>query len=489
MAAHHTPSAASADRLLRDLQSKEALSCDMTRRIYEHGRQTWQTYTPRHWHPCTSFTHTCSAACCTFENVRMDYYVHRMWGASEDDDVLWHICVHIQGSDGDLLVCGGEEPNHDLRRKRKTRQHHNIVTGQCNDMYICTGTSRVHVCNLAVCKASSVVENYTGGVGQAIPTCRITGLIHGGPAMVDKYWRPASVAAASGSSELSARENLSGRSALRRHGNQTSPVYGLSWTSIMDQISTTKNVDIDNASKVRAFLQCRPHRDNYNDAVNEYRVRAYLQICCLFSSEHVAADERDAVRTCSQLHTDITKHVRVSAYPITWPEIRLMQLALNRKRSCTPRIILSPEQRHAFVMAYVDRCLKFWCVICKETCPPASTPSERARQFIFTDFVVAAMYIFAGGIVLPPTVTGSYEEQVIQPDDVLRLTLPSLASMPEYVRDNTSADDHVVIIKRYIIEAVRDYKVNPLVISQFEEGLADMSIDILPETRRNRTKV
>lgn len=482
------PSERDARRIFNSVSRGSVISSSITAQIYDHGASAWRNHTHHRWAPATKFSHSCVESGCRFECVEIDYFVYHERGAASDECVLRHVCAKIHTPDGVRLVCGGREPSHLLMSRSLQSEAMNIVRGSCSDLFMCTESSRVHVCNPALCKNTDTVNNYSGGVSQATPTCSLTGLIHGGPEMVDKYWHPGSVGASSRACELSKRQVLNGKSVFRRRGKNSSVVHGLSWTSIVEDLYRTKDVSIDTADKVKKFLRTVPHRDGYSDAYNEFVVRAYLQICCLFSSEHDAIDVQETAKISALLDAEVTKYVRVNPHPITWSEIRKMQLALNVKYSTTPRLALTGESRFNFIMMYVQKCISFWATICNKTCPPGRTPASRAAEFIFVDFVVASMYLFSSGIVLPETVTNTLPEVVIQVDEVLNLILPPFVSIKDYICDASSANSHRDLIKECIIEAVRDHNLNPLEITMFGENLMNVTIDILPETRRNRVR-
>jgi hypothetical protein len=311
-------------------------------------------------------------------------------------------------------------------------------------------------------------------------------LIHGGPAFVDKYWKPGYENDGVSSNGLSKREVLSGRSAFARHGANSDPAFGISWSSVWETIVSTKQVDIDTGPKIKSFLRNKPYRETANDAQAEYLARSYLRICCLFSSARKTVDEEKSNTLKMALNEEILKHARISTSPLTITDMMLTHASLCAKINTAPRLDLPQEKKYELVMGYVGRCMKFWTMMCNHVRPPTMSKSDMARKFNFSDFTVAVMYIFAEGLKLTSTTTDARTEEIIPADDFLKLTLPPVSFLNRHVCDEAAVNSHRGLIKRFIIEAVRDYNLDPLCISQYIDQPDELDVSIFPDSRRGK---
>jgi len=164
-----------------------------------------------------------------------------------------------------------------------------------------------------------------------------------------------------------------------------------------------------------------------------------------------------------------------------------MQLEVVERHHLPPTLMLEDEKRHKFIMVYASRCVLFWGTICNNTCAEDITPAQRVTELIFQNFVIASMYIFSEGLYLPSDVTKSANgEWILAADELLKWTLPKLVSISHFACDSNVISLQKRAISHIIIQAVRDFGIDPNRLTPESTKLTDIGIDILPPLHRQR---
>jgi hypothetical protein len=218
--------------------------------------------------------------------------------------------------------------------------------------------------------------------------------------------------------------------------------------------SKTRAIDADAAiERARATWRCRPVKRR---PYIKYLMSATVCVAILFSRERYVIDMRSADNSLRLANREVYKHHRAnkSADAVT---LFVVQTHALRHRSVSHYLDLPADERKMFTLSYARRCVALWYLIRTRTKRGESDPN----LFPIAEFVVAAMYIFANGIYLPPEVTRGAGEQLLDKDPILERCMPryNIIDRLGYNRDAVTGVKKEII--QAIIGAVRDENVDP----------------------------
>lgn len=452
-----------------------------TRKIYWSAVDVWRMQINRTWHPTSRNAHACTRETCTFDNLHAKYIIER---GVRGGSAVRHICVSTDPAPHAPVYCGGMVNHADAMSDRAVSDH---VRGAFDNAYVCKNTAHLHICHPKLC--TEVLNGL--GSGGAFDVCGITGRAHGSVHMVHKFWKPNAVAGSTEGTPMTRRDVLNGRLAFARLKKSSDYSFGYSWSDVMESIRDQTIGEIDTPARVRTLLRLRrPRRETFRDAFNEYYAWTYMRVASLYSSARFEYDLNESRRMRAIAYKNIGKHVRSTSRMLTVADVRIMQIAQLDRHRLPMTITLEGDMRHKFIMVYAARCMSFWGAICLNSTDEEGGAANCAAKFVFQDFVIAAMYMFAEGVFLPPDVTKSVSgEHLMLADEMLKWTLPKLTSIKFFACDREAVIAQQHNITHTIIQAVRDRGINPARLAPNAVKLSDLTIDILPPLHRQRDRI
>lgn len=457
------------------------ITAEETKIVYKTALNVWRDQIGEEWFPTAPGDHTCSRTLCRFDCLKAFFVLQR---GENQSSYVHHICVRVQNSDDAKLYCGGAVSHAKYLANPRNSMW---ITGNVSDGYVCHKTGQLHICHPRLCSALMGNEQHTSG-DESFNACAITGITHGGVAMVHKFWKPTSIAASSESGNLTRREVLNGRMAGSRLRSSCNYTFGFTWTDLMTKIQDRSIGQLDTPLKAADIIRTlRPKRETAQDALNEYMVWAYMRVASLFSSARFDYDLEKSKKVAAIAERQINKYNRSADHMLTVEEVRVMQLDILERNQMPLTLSLDDTKHHKFIMMYASRCVLFWGTICNNTCAEDVTPAKRVTEMIFQNFVIASMYIFSEGLFLPADVTKSVSgEWIMHADKLLEWTLPRLSSIGHFACDGNVIALQKRVISHIIIQAVRDFGIDPSKLTPESTELSNLGIDILPPLHRQR---
>lgn len=444
--------------------------------IYQETLKVWKMQMNSTWSATRREAHTCAVACCTMDALHVVYVVLR----GPDYSTVANVCVTRANDPSEYY--GGSAPYADGAHPRAGRGEA-VVRGIAHDAYVCVATGLLHICNDRLCGGAS-----TGRPDDPPPNsgsgavCGITGITYGGAPMVHQFWKPAAVAGSAEGSGLSRQDVLDGRAAFARQRKSCIASQNATWTDFRGWLDTAPLGMVDTTAAMhKTIKQYGPKNMTHQDAYNEYVSWGFMRVASLFSATRFACDVEEGRRVRDIVNRNVQRIVRTAGHPMTVTAVRAIQIKYMRRNEFPLSFALPEPYLRQLIMGYAQKCLAYWATVCTATVSPGITPGDRARQLIYKDFVVACMYIFASGLLLPRDVSGTPGgERIIRPDELLKWTLPKQSLLHHYTCDASAVAAQQNAIKNIIIDAVRDRHIDPLLLVPNPEKLSDITIDILP---------
>ncbi len=454
------------------------LTRDEVRSVYALALDVWKTKVCTQWAATRRSQHTCSATTCRMQQLGVAYEVVRMreqsWAQSVRVTVVGEAEEHAGGDERALRTGEGT-----------------VIRGTVCDAFVCTSTALLHICNAVLCGGEGEARADDAHARPEIGSvCRVTGMTYGGADMVHKYWRPGAQSATSESTGLTRRDTINGLMAFSRHRRSCNYTFGESWTDFAERLQTLPLDKFDtNATMQKTVKECGPKRFTYQDARSEYKAWAIARVASLYSSARQKEDVLEVIRVRGVVAKKVRDVVRTT--PMTVHDGRALQVNYMNKRRFPMSFMVSDDMKRMIIELYAHKCLAYWATVCMHTVVPSGrkTAADRANKLVFPDFVVACMYLFMDGMYLPPDVTRTHKGMwIIRPDHLLQWTLPEHRQMHTYTCSKDAVFTQRRNINKYIIEAVRDLGVDPMLLMPDSVKLRGVPIDILPELTRHRDR-
>jgi hypothetical protein len=365
-----------------------------------------------------------------------------------------------------------------------------VIRGTVCDAFVCAGTALLHICNVTLCggdgESRADDEHARAEIGTV---CRVTGATYGGADMVSKYWRPGVQSATSESTGLTRQDTINGLMAFSRHRRSCNYTFGESWTDFTDRMKTLPLEKFDTvATMQKTVKECGPKRFTHLDARNEYAAWAIARVASLYSMVRQREDVMEVIRVRGVVGKKVRDMARTTH--MTVHDARLMQINYTNKRRFPMSFMGNDDMKRMIIELYAHKCFAYWATVCLHTVVAGGkkTAGDRAMKLMFPDFVVACMYLFMDGVYLPPHVTHTEGVWIIKPDHLLQWTLPEQTRMHTYTCSKDAVFTQKRKINKYIIEAVRDLGVDPMLLMPDSSKLVGVPIDILPELTRHRDR-
>jgi hypothetical protein len=238
-------------------------------------------------------------------------------------------------------------------------------------------------------------------------------------------------------------------------------------------------VDVNTAIEhVLAASRRRPiNRRPYSKFINLAR----FKVSTLFSRQSHRIKLQTHRNDLRLANREVVKHFRTNKHVDAVTLLSVQTRAL-RKRGTSWNYDLSSEERESFYASYARRCVNFWCVIRSRT----RLGRDEPNMFPLMEFVVAAMYTFARGIYLPPEVTGSSGEHLIDQDQVLACWLPQYGIIDQLGCVQSVIAGVEKAIEDAIIGAVRDEHVDPKMLHPSSIRSEQLDESIFRTTRKGK---
>jgi len=471
-------SAAATEAALDIMQSmyRQTITRDEAIAVYKETVKVWKMQMNTSWNAARRDIHACSAKRCTMDALHVNYLIAR----GKDYFSVVNVCVTRPNDP--TAYYGGSVPYQDGAHY-KCPASESLVRGAAHDAYVCTTTGLLHICNDRLCGGSETADpdapSLNNGSGAV---CGITGIAYGGAPMVHQFWKPASVAGSAESTGLTRQDVLSGRAAFARQRKSCIASYGATWSDFKEWLNTAPLHLIDTAEAMhRTLKQYAPKTVTLHDSYNEYVSWGFMRVASLFSAKRFACDVEEGRHIRDIANRNVQRIVRTAPRPMTILDVRTVQIEHMRRHDFPLSFALPEPYLRQIITNYAQKCFAYWCTICTATVGPGVTPADRARQLVYKDFVVACMYIFANGLLLPYDVSGTPGgERIVYPDELLKWTLPKQTLLHHYTCDKDAVVAQRNAIESIIINAVRDRHINPLLLVPNPEKLSDITIDILP---------
>lgn len=437
--------------------------------------------------PVPRHVHTCSSTFCRFDNVHVDYTL----GAPTAEDTsalrshsVEHLCVRVVRNGMFVSVSRDDDdmPYNAIVTHCSDAHHHQAESaascythGRLDNLYVCAKTGLMHVCAPGLCIYSETRDDMEGQT-----VCTITGRVLGSHKMVSAFWKPYATPNASGNCfegdvERPAGWQTSSRGAHTSSSDMISP--DALYFDDMTDVHSTK-VDVVEATKHMQNI-CR-RRPIKRAPYKQYLMIAIFRVSVLFSRERFMMDQDTAANNRRLAMREVQKLFNTDKNMDGVALIAANKRAL-RRRNMPVFLNLPPASHKLFATSYARMCVGLWCVI--------RTSTRRGREepnlFPIKDFTVAAMYIFAEGIYLPPQITRGAGEQVLVPDPILRQCMPQF-----HIIDKLGCDrDAIATIKKNTISAIVDAvfldEVNPKDLHPDHIKMEDLDEMIFQPLRKN----
>lgn len=456
---------------------KAKLTRDEVRGVYALALDVWKTRIYTLWSATRRGQHACSASTCRMQQLHVDYVVVRTQARS------WVHSVSVTVDGDPEAHVGGEQ---------RPPGAGAVIRGTVSDAFVCASTALLHICNATLCGGEREARADDAHARSEIgAVCRVTGAAYGGVDMVHKYWRPGAQSAVSESTGLTRRDTINGLMAYARHRRSCNYTFGESWTDFAERLRTLPLDKFDtNATMHKTVRECGPKRYTHRDAYNEYMAWAFARVASLFSSARQKVDVAEVLKMREIMTKKVKDATRATAH-MTVLDARVLQVNYMNKRRFPMTFMVADDMKRMIIEIYASKCLAYWGTVCLDTVVAGgkATAADRANELVFQDFVVACMYLFMDGAYLSPDVTRTPTGmQIIKPDHLLKWTLPEQARMHTFTCSKEAVFAQRRKINEYIIEAVRDLRVNPLTLMPDSSKLGRLPIDILPELARHRDR-
>jgi hypothetical protein len=224
---------------------------------------------------------------------------------------------------------------------------------------------------------------------------------------------------------------------------------------MLDDMSS-RDVPMQDISAIDNHLKWRRRRRAANrHPYSEYILTAALRISILFSRMRYHIDLRLSKEATRLANRDVYKQFR-SGNDDDAISLLITQAHALKNRFIPDNLVLCSADRQNFLLSYAKRCLQLWTIIRTRT----KIGREERNAFPFSDFVIAAMYIFKSGIYLPPEITHGPGEQILEEDLLLQRCLPRYEVLDELQCNLTLIARVQSSISRAIIQAVRDDRID-----------------------------
>lgn len=466
----------SAKRQLKSIKNAKVfhVNDETTRELYKLIGAIWRRCFATSFYPVPRSTHDCDAQYCEIEQVIAHYSLGApMSDLAQSDstyDIL-HVCVRVIRRDGIVVVdsidadqnvntnvlikCAGRYMEHSPEHIEFIKND-TIYSGVMEDVFICSKTGHMHVCTSDMCDYATNPEHTHGD-----RVCRLTGRVLSERGLVSEFWTPSSVKASSGESFGCSEPVQKSQESNRKMSFSHMPYTKSSGDDAMIELlmlddMSSRDAPMQDISAIDNHLKWRRRRRTANrHPYSEYILTGALRISILFSRMRYHIDLRLSKEASRLANRDVYKQFR-SGKGDDAISLLITQAHALKNRFIPDNLVLCSTDRQNFLLSYAKRCLQLWTIIRTRT----KIGREERNAFPFSDFVIAAMYIFKSGIYLPPEITHGPGEQILEEDLLLQRCLPRYEVLDELQCNLALIARVQSSISRAIIQAVRDDRID-----------------------------